>query len=91
MSFTQLHCAKEAAIMAINPMKLLQFKDRYRLMMKQHPKLGPFFSSVMKSAAKEGSVLEFKVTTPEGKEHVCNIRLTDEDVKTISMLSELRK
>lgn len=77
--------------MAMNPMKLLQLKDRYKLMMKQHPKLAPFFSSVMQSAAREGSVLEFKVTTPEGKEHVCNIRLTDEDVKTIHMLSELRK
>lgn len=77
--------------MAVNPMALLKLKERYRLFMQQHPKMGPFVSKIMREGMREGSVLEIRVRTPEGQEYVSNIRLTADDLETISMLSGLKK
>ena len=77
--------------MAINPMTLLKLKERFRLFSQQHPKVRPFFSRLLHGGVQEGSVLELKVKTPEGEEFVSNIRLTADDMETLSMLSELRK
>ena len=77
--------------MAVNPMALLKLKERYRLFMQQHPKVRPFFSTITKKAVMEGSVMEIKVTTPDGQEYVSNIRLTEDDLKTFQMVLDMKK
>ena len=72
--------------MAINPLSLMKLKDRLHLFRQEHPKVGPFFSMLREHAVAEGSVVELKVTTPEGEEYVTNIRLTANDVETIRLL-----
>ena len=69
--------------MAVNPMQLLKLKERFGIFQNQHPRAA-------KNSVREGAVLELKVTSPEGKELVTNIRLTPEDMETIEMLRELR-
>ena len=72
----------------MNPMFLMQAKQRLELFQKEHPKVLPFFNTVKAQALREGTVLELKVTDPDGKEYVSNIRLTANDVETVRMLSE---
>ena len=70
----------------MNPMALLQMKDRFEIFQQEHPKVLPFLNAVWANALQTGTVLELKVTTPEGKELTSNIRLTENDIETIRML-----
>ncbi|MBR3366466.1 MAG: hypothetical protein IKG66_01560 [Lachnospiraceae bacterium] len=76
--------------MAFNPMELLKLKERLDIFRQQHPRVHPFLSEVRGKALQPGSVLEIRVTDPEGKEYVSNIRVTPEDVETIGLLMSLR-
>ena len=72
--------------MAINPMALMKMKERMRIVGQDHPKVGPFFQVLRDKAMVEGTVLELKATTPEGREYVSNIRLTENDIETLRTL-----
>ena len=74
--------------MAINPMKMLQLKERLDLFNSEHPKVAPFFGVLRNNAISKGTVLELKATTPDGKEYVSNICMTDNDVQTLMMILE---
>ena len=77
--------------MAFNPMELMKLKERLELFGREHPRFAPFLSTVEKSALREGSVLEIRVTTPEGKEYVTNIRLTKDDVESVNLVKGLKQ
>ena len=77
--------------MALNPLLLLKLKDRLSIFREEHPRVHPFFLMLKEEGMVPGSILELKVTLPDGREHVTNIRLTDNDVETIQMLSNLRR
>jgi len=72
--------------MAFNPMAMLQMKERLNIFNQDHPRVMPFFNAVGSNALREGSVLELKVTTPEGKEYITNLRLNANDLETIDLL-----
>ena len=67
--------------MGINPLKIMQLKDAWMQFNRRHPKLAPFFRAIQAKALKEGTVIEMKVTTPEGKSLVASIRLTEADME----------
>ncbi len=77
--------------MAINPMALLQMKGRLEIFQKQHPKVRAFLHSLREDGLQPGTVLELKATLPDGRERITNIRLTEDDMETIQMLSKLKK
>lgn len=72
--------------MAINPVKLMQIKAAIAGVERRHPNLRKFFQAVGREKMREGTILELKVQTPEGKNMVTNIRLTKEDEELISEL-----
>lgn len=74
--------------MAINPMEMMKMKQRLELFNSAHPRVAPFFQAV-RGDLREGTVVELKVTTPEGEEKVTNIRLNSDDVETLGMVSQL--
>ena len=49
----------------------------------------PFLEMLKGKALKEGTVVEMRVTDPDGNEYVSNIRLTATDVETIRLLELL--
>lgn len=69
--------------MAINPVKLMQMKAAIAGVNRRHPNLQKFFQAVGREKMREGTILELKVQTPEGKNMVTNIRLTKEDEELI--------
>ena len=74
-----------------NPMELLKLKDRLEIFNGQHPKALAFFQNVyQRGAVKAGSVLEIKVTGPEGETYVSNIRVTPEDMETMKILKNIK-
>jgi len=75
--------------MAINPMAMMKMKERLDIFNSQHPRVVPFLQAA-KVSLQEGAVLELKVTGPDGKELLTNIRVTAEDMETIRMMQETR-
>ncbi len=76
--------------MAINPLEMMKLGERFKIFSSQHPKVTPFIQTVSRDAIREGSVLELKVTDPEGKEYVTNIRVTAEDMETVNILKNMK-
>ncbi|MCC6095374.1 MAG: hypothetical protein LIV24_10215 [Eubacterium sp.] len=77
--------------MAMNPMMLMKLKERLGIFQNQHPKFQMFLQAVGNQAIETGTIIEVKVTRPDGKEMVTNIRLTEEDVETARMLSDIQQ
>ncbi|MBQ0058527.1 MAG: hypothetical protein KBS83_00995 [Lachnospiraceae bacterium] len=75
--------------MAINPMKLAQMKSRLDLFTSQHPRVFPFLQAAG-SRITVGSVIEVKITAPDGSEMISNIKVTQDDLETVSMLKDMR-
>ena len=73
----------------MNPMTLLKIKDKIGTFRKEHPKMVKFFERINEKAMTEGSVMEIKVTTVEGREYASNIRVTANDAELFRILSEL--
>ncbi|QOV19462.1 hypothetical protein INP51_00305 [Blautia liquoris] len=72
--------------MGINALKMLKYKNEYEQFMNRHPKLSVFLEAVSREGIQTGTVIEARVTMPDGKDYVSNIKLTDQDVKLIQDL-----
>ncbi len=71
--------------MAMNPIAMMQAAGRIKIFQEQHPKALAFIKSVSEGDIREGSVIEVKVITPEGKESVSNIKVTKDDMETFNL------
>lgn len=70
----------------MNPIKLGQLKPKLKEFQERHPKFIQFLTRALPENIKEGSVLEIKVTDPEGKALKTNIKVTPEDAQLLSEL-----
>ncbi len=64
-------------------------KKRIDMFNEAHPRVMPFLEMLKGKALMEGTVVEMRVTDPDGNEYVSNIRLTATDVETIKLLELL--
>lgn len=76
--------------MAINPMAMLQMKERLATFQKDHPRVFPFFNMLRDQGLQEGAIYELKVTLPDGSERVMNFRMNENDIETFRLLSSLQ-
>ena len=72
--------------MAINPMAMLQMKERLSIFQKDHPRVFPFFNMLRDQGLQEGAIYELKVTLPDGSERVMNFRMNENDIETFRLL-----
>lgn len=72
---TAIHKAKEAV-------------NRFR---KNHPKFPAFIRAVEKNALKDGTLVEITVTTPDGTSYESNLKLNNEDMELMKMVTSLTK
>lgn len=73
--------------MALNPMQLLQLKERFSLFQMQHPKIMPFLKTA-RTRIDVGSTIEIKITTSDGKKMTAGLKVTQEDIRTLQMLAK---
>ena len=74
--------------MAMNFQSLLQLKSLWQRFTNQHPKF-PAFLRAAQPALKEGSVLSFTITTPDGKNIESNLKITSTDLELIESLKNM--
>ena len=72
-----------------NPVKLLKFREGWGAFEQRHPKFVLFLGAIMKSGVGEGSVIEIKVTYPDGRELESNLKVTAEDVEFLKAVGEM--
>ena len=73
----------------INPMKLLQIKNAWDQFQANHPKFPKFLSAVHQHGIQEGTIIEVKITTPEGEELTSNLKVKAEDIALFQEMKEL--
>ncbi len=76
--------------MALNPMALMQLSGRFSIFSEQHPKIPMFIKAVGANAVNVGSIIEVKVTSPDGQEYVTNMKVTPEDMETVEMIKHMK-
>ncbi|MCR4902272.1 MAG: hypothetical protein K6A23_05395 [Butyrivibrio sp.] len=75
--------------MNMNPMLLMQLQQRFSMFSQDHPKVLPFFQAVGSNAMQEGTIIDVKVTTPDGKTMESNIKVTANDIETVRMMMSM--
>lgn len=72
-----------------NPAAILQMINLWNRFQNNHPKFPRFLSAVSKSAIREGSIIEIKVTTAEGESFDSNLKINADDMEMIRQLREM--
>ncbi len=71
----------------MNPMALLKLKSCIEKFKSNHPKVISFFTAASGTVVKD-SIIELKLTSPDGKTMVTNMRVTEDDLAMISEFNE---
>ena len=72
----------------MNPLEMMSFGSKLERFGQQHPKVVAFFKGNHREL-REGTVIEFRITTPEGKSVATNMRITADDEDTIDMIRKM--
>ena len=70
-------------------MQLLKMKSAWDRFRAAHPKFPLFLNSVMQDGIREGTILEFTVTEPDGRRYCSNLKISQEDLALFQELKEL--
>lgn len=74
----------------MNPMALMKFKGLFDKFKSNHPKVPMFFNAAAKSIG-EGSIIEIKVTTADGKNLCTNMKVNADDLELVEQLKDMMK
>ena len=74
--------------MGLNPFEMMQMSGRISTFAQQHPRVVAFFKENGQEL-RQGTVVEFRMKTPEGRELVTNLRLTADDEETINTIKKM--
>ena len=70
--------------------KLQDMKKHWDRFQENHPKFLKFLQAAEKSAVQEGTLIEIRVTAPDGTCLESNLRLKEEDVRMIRDMQAMR-
>lgn len=65
---------------------MMKFKGAWDKFNNNHPKFVPFMQAVGREAMMDGTIIEIKVTSPEGKEYNTNMKITQSDLELFAQL-----
>ena len=68
----------------MNPMDIFRLKGFWDSFKAAHPKMVPFAKSVYPAAIGEGTIIDVRVTDPNGRNYHYNLQITAEDMKNLS-------
>lgn len=70
---------------------MMELKNIMGRLQRSHPKFPLFMQAVMQGGIESGTVIEVKVTKPDGREYITNVRLNDDDMECFRKLNELQR
>lgn len=72
----------------MNLMNLMQLKDAWSAFKGNHPKFPLFLKATSENSMKEGSIVEIRVTSPDGKTLTSNVKLKASDLALFDQLKD---
>ena len=72
----------------MDPRKMMKLKASLAQFNSNHPKVLPFLQSLEREGLAVGSVIEMKVTTPEGQTKMANIKVKESDLELLRSLKQ---
>lgn len=75
--------------MAMNPAMLMTVMNDIKTFEKNHPRFASFFKDVVRCGVPCDSIIEIKVTKPDGSESVANMKVTQSDLDIVNDLKNL--
>ena len=72
----------------MDPRRMMKLKASLAQFNNNHPKLLPFLQSLEKDGLAAGSVIEMRVTTPEGRTKTANIKVKESDLELLRSLKQ---
>ena len=75
----------------MNPMALLNLKSSFEKFQNNHPRFIQFAQAIMQIGLKEGTILECKVITTDGRELQTNLKITQDDLELLEKIKEMSK
>lgn len=70
---------------------LTKLKTSLKTFRMDHPKFHLFLKTVLKEKAlQDGSIVKIYVTSPEGKEYVCKMKMNKNDLELLQCLEALK-
>ncbi|MGB4659428.1 MAG: hypothetical protein WBI07_09625 [Mobilitalea sp.] len=75
----------------MNPAKLLKLKGAWGKFTQNHPKFPQFLRAASSNAVQEGSLIDIKITTTDGRSINTNLKLTASDIELFHELSEMSR
>lgn len=75
----------------MNPAKLFQIKNMWDRFTVNHPKFPKFLQAAAQASIGEGTIIEIKITKPNGDAIASNVKLTAEDMELFREISELSR
>lgn len=75
----------------MNPAKLFQIKNMWDRFTMNHPKFPKFLQAAAQASIGEGTIIEVKITKPDGDSIASNVKLTAEDMELFREIMELSR
>lgn len=69
---------------------VMKIKSAWDTFSRNHPKFMPFMQAVGREAIGDGTIIEIKVTSPEGKEFNTNMKLTQSDLDLFAQIKNIQ-
>jgi len=71
----------------VNPAAILTLKKKWDEFSQRHPKFVSFLGLLKSRGVSVGSIIDIKVTLPNGESFQSNIKLTEEDAEMLKSLA----
>lgn len=65
---------------------IMKIKGAWDQFTRNHPKFVPFMQAVGRDAILDGTIIEVKVTSPDGREYNTNMKITQSDMELFAQL-----
>ncbi|MCI6881365.1 MAG: hypothetical protein SO020_08520 [Lachnospiraceae bacterium] len=75
----------------MNPMALMKIMNAKNQFDANHPKFGAFLKAAFAGGIQEGTIIEMKVTKPDGETMTTNLKVKQSDLELLQQLQEAVK
>lgn len=76
--------------MPINPLQILKLKDKLNGFRSRHKGFVSFIKAARRDGVPEGSIVDVKLSFPDGNTMTTNFRVTEEDLELMRMIIALK-
>ena len=75
----------------MNPAALFKIKGAWQKFSNNHPRLVPFLNAAIAKGITPDTIIEVKITYPDGQDLTTNVKIKQEDLDLFAQISEMTR